>query len=67
MRRPSKKSYELIGKSDPLKYVGQRGGNCPKRNLRESINEDSRKPNGRWSEAGWQPTLAQRVTGGKVC
>jgi len=67
MRHPSKKSYELIGTRAPLKYVSQMGGNCPKRNLRESINEDSKKPKGRWSEAGWWPTLAQRVTKGRMC
>jgi len=67
MRRPSKKSYELIGTRAPSKYVSQRGGNCPKRNLREFTNEDSRKPKGRWSKAGWKPTWAQRVTKGRVC
>jgi len=38
----SRKSYATRGTSTPLKYVSQSGGNCPKRNLIESINEDSR-------------------------
>src|SRR6266581_1912748 len=32
--------------------MSQSGGNCPKRNLSESINEDSRYPKGKWREEG---------------
>jgi len=41
-RRPSRKSYTTKGTSTPSKYSSQSGGNCPKRNLIESINEDSK-------------------------
>jgi len=40
-RRPSRKSYATKGTSIPSKCSSQSGGNCPKRNLIESINEDS--------------------------
>jgi len=38
----SRKSYATKGMSTPLKYSSQSGGNCPKRNLIESTNEDSK-------------------------
>jgi len=41
-RRLSRKSYATKGTSTPSKYSSQSGGNCPKRNLIESINEDSK-------------------------
>jgi len=41
-RRPSRKSYATKGTSTPSKNVSQSGGNCPKRNLMESTNEDSK-------------------------
>jgi len=41
-RRPSRKSYATRGTSTPSKYSSQSGGNCPKRNLIESTNEDSK-------------------------
>jgi len=41
-RRPSRKLYTTKGTSIPLKYSNQSGENCPKRNLIESINEDSK-------------------------
>jgi len=41
-RRPSRKSYATKGMSTPSKYLSQSGGNCPKRNLIESTNEDSK-------------------------
>ena len=41
-RRPSRKSYTTIGTSTPSKNASQSGGNCPKRNLIESTNEDSK-------------------------
>jgi len=41
-RHLSRKSYATKGMSTPLKYLSQSGGNCPKRNLIESINKDSK-------------------------
>ena len=41
-RCPSRKLYATKGTSTPSKYSSQSGGNCPKRNLIESINEDSK-------------------------
>jgi len=41
-RRPSRKSCATIGMSTPSKNASQSGGNCPKRNLIESTNEDSK-------------------------
>jgi len=41
-RRLLRKSYATKGTSTPSKYLSQSGGNCPKRNLIESINEDSK-------------------------
>jgi len=41
-RRPLRKSYATKGTSTPSKYSSQSGGNCPKRNLIESINKDSK-------------------------
>ena len=41
-RHPLRKSYATKGISTPSKYLSQLGGNCPKRNLIESINEDSK-------------------------
>jgi len=41
-RRPSRKSYATRGMSTPSKNASQSGGNCPKRNLIESIKEDSK-------------------------
>jgi len=38
----SRKSYATKGTSTPSKYSSQSGGNCPKRNLIESINKDSK-------------------------
>jgi len=38
----SRKLYATKGTSTPSKYLSQSGGNCPKRNLIESINEDSK-------------------------
>ena len=46
-KRPSKKSYAITGTRAPSKYVSQSGGNCPKRNLSESIKDDSRYPKGK--------------------
>jgi len=39
---PSRKSYATKGTSMPSKYSSQSGGNCPKRNLIESMKDDSR-------------------------
>ena len=41
-RRPSRKLYATKGTSTPSKNSSQSGGNCPKRNLIESTNEDSK-------------------------
>ena len=41
-RHLSRKSYATRGTSTPSKYLSQSGGNCPKRNLIESTNEDSK-------------------------
>jgi len=59
--RPSRKSYATKGTSTPSKYSSQSGGNCPKRNLIESIKEDSKYPKGKEAEWGCRPILAQRL------
>ena len=41
------------------------GGNCPNKNLIESINDDSITPKGKACEKRWRPTLAQRVIAGR--
>jgi len=61
-----RKSYATKDTSKPLKYSSQLGGNCPKRNLMESIKDDSKYPNGKEAEWGWCPTLAQRLMGGRT-
>ena len=41
-RCPSRKSYATKGTSTPSKNSSQSGGNCPRINLIESVNEDSK-------------------------
>ena len=60
-RRPSRKSYATKGTSTPSKNVSQSGGNCPKRNLIESTNKDSKYLKGKEAEWGCRPILAQRL------
>jgi len=58
---PSRKLYATKGMSTPSKYSSQSGGNCPKRNLIESVKEDSKYPKGKEAEWGCRPILAQRL------
>ena len=43
----SKKAKARRGTRAPSKYSSQVGGKCPKVNLKESINEDSKQPKGK--------------------
>ena len=58
---PSRKLYTTRGTSMPSKYSSQLGGNCPKRNLIESIKEDSKYPKGKEAEWGCWLILVQRL------
>jgi len=48
----SKKSYATNGTRAPSKCSSQSGGNCPKINLIESMNKDSKYPKGKEAEWG---------------
>ena len=62
---PSRKSYATKGTFEPLKYCHSEIGNCLNMKLIASTKDNLIYPNGKWREEVWQPTFAQRVTGGK--
>ena len=61
---PSKKSYDTKGTRAPSKYVSHSVGTCANLSLIESINNDSRQPNGKGVEYVWCPTLVHKKMGG---
>ena len=65
MVRLSKKSNVTMGTKAPSKYSSHVGGNCPNKNLIESVKEDSIAPKGKAGEKRWRPTLAHKVMGGR--